>query len=157
MTIPVVAVVGYRKSGKTKFIEYMIKKLIENGIKVGVVKHIHHGDFQVDVEGKDTWRYMISGAVAVAGISDKRIYLNMLNSKFPSIKKVLNFMKNTVDIIFLEGFSHIVESEPNILKIVVGKNYPTDKMNGDVIIVNDEKDYAIAIEKIKSMVISKKS
>ena len=48
----------------------MIPKLNEFGIRVGVVKSDSHG-FNLDVEGKDSWRFSQAGARSVAVVSPK--------------------------------------------------------------------------------------
>lgn len=62
--VPVVSVVGPHDSGKTTVLERLIPELARRGIRAGVLKHDVHG-FEMDREGKDTWRLARSGAPAV--------------------------------------------------------------------------------------------
>lgn len=57
--------VGYSDSGKTTMLERLIPLLREAGKRIGVIKHDGH-DFEIDQEGKDTWRYRQAGAEIVA-------------------------------------------------------------------------------------------
>jgi uncharacterized protein YhaN len=67
--VPIVSIVGRSGSGKTTLIERIIPKLKAKGYKVGTIKHdAHH--FEIDHNGKDTWRMANSGADVVA-ISSK--------------------------------------------------------------------------------------
>jgi molybdopterin-guanine dinucleotide biosynthesis protein B len=115
----IVAVIGYKKSGKTGLIERLVKDLTIMGYKVAVIKHIHHGDFEVDIKGKDTWRFKEAGAVAVAGVSNRRLYINISLDNYPDINSVID-MIGEHDIIFLEGFKDIVGHRKDIYKVLVG-------------------------------------
>lgn len=61
-TIPVVAVVGKGDSGKTTFVEKVIRELTARGVRVATVKH-HLHDYEIDVPGKDSWRHARAGSV----------------------------------------------------------------------------------------------
>jgi molybdopterin-guanine dinucleotide biosynthesis protein B len=51
-------------TGKTTFLEKLIPALARLGLRVMVIKHDVHG-FEVDKEGKDTWRLRQAGAAKV--------------------------------------------------------------------------------------------
>jgi molybdopterin-guanine dinucleotide biosynthesis protein B len=77
--IPVVCIVGKSKNGKTKLMEVLINELKKRNLRVGALKYHKHGDFEMDIEGKDTWKYAKAGADTVAISS---------SVKFAVIKKV---------------------------------------------------------------------
>jgi hypothetical protein len=52
--------------GKTTLIEQLIPALARRGYRVATIKHHHHGDFQADHPGKDSWRHAEAGAIATA-------------------------------------------------------------------------------------------
>ena len=58
-------------TGKTVLIEGLIKELKNRGYTVATIKHDVHG-FDIDKEGKDTWRHRKAGAEAVI-ISSRQI------------------------------------------------------------------------------------
>ena len=60
----VIAFCGYSGSGKTTLVEQLIVRLRLAGQRVSVVKHAHH-DFDIDHEGKDSWRHRQAGAFEV--------------------------------------------------------------------------------------------
>jgi len=62
--IPIVSIVGRSGTGKTTLIERLLPILKQRGLKVATVKHYAHG-FEMDYEGKDTWRHKQAGADAV--------------------------------------------------------------------------------------------
>ena len=63
VTVPVVSIVGKGDSGKTTFLEKLIRELAARGVRVATVKH-HVHDFDIDVPGKDSWRHARAGAAA---------------------------------------------------------------------------------------------
>ena len=58
---PIVSIVGYSGSGKTTLVEKMIPELKRRGWRVATIKHNRHG-FEIDHEGKDSWRHRRAGA-----------------------------------------------------------------------------------------------
>src|SRR3954464_8194240 len=68
----VVGFSGYSGSGKTTLVEQLIVRLKLAGQRVSVVKHAHH-DFDIDHEGKDSWRHRQAGAFEVVIASDRRL------------------------------------------------------------------------------------
>src|SRR4030065_2460339 len=75
----VICIVGKSKSIKSMIMQELITKLKTLGLKVGALKYHKHGDFEIDIEGKDTWKYANAGADTVAISS---------SMKFAVIKKV---------------------------------------------------------------------
>ena len=68
----VIGISGYSGSGKTTLIEQLIGHLKAAGQRVSVVKHAHH-KFDIDHEGKDSWRHRRAGAFEVVVASDRRL------------------------------------------------------------------------------------
>jgi molybdopterin-guanine dinucleotide biosynthesis adapter protein len=63
--LPIICIVGASNSGKTTFLEQLIPELRRRGYRVGTLKHDVHG-FEMDREGKDTWRHRKAGAKTIA-------------------------------------------------------------------------------------------
>lgn len=70
----VIGFAGYSGSGKTSLVELLITLMRAQGLSVSVVKHAHH-HFDVDHEGKDSWRHRKAGAYEVVLASDRRLAL----------------------------------------------------------------------------------
>ena len=68
----VVGFCGYSGSGKTTLVEQLIHWLKRAGQRVSVVKHAHHA-FDIDHEGKDSWRHRQAGAGEVVIASSRRL------------------------------------------------------------------------------------
>ncbi|MDK0546559.1 molybdopterin-guanine dinucleotide biosynthesis protein B [Clostridium perfringens] len=89
-------------TGKTVLIEGLIKELKNRGYTVATIKHDVHG-FDIDKEGKDTWRHRKAGAEAVIISSKERMALiREVQEEVPLeelIKQVEDF-----DFIIIEGY-----------------------------------------------------
>src|SRR4026208_1600746 len=68
----VVGFSGFSGSGKTTLVEQLISRLKLAGQRVSVVKHAHHA-FDIDHEGKDSWRHRQAGAYEVVIASERRL------------------------------------------------------------------------------------
>jgi molybdopterin-guanine dinucleotide biosynthesis protein B len=68
----VIGLCGFSGSGKTTLAERLIATLREAGQRVSVVKHAHHS-FDIDHQGKDSWRHRQAGASEVVIASDRRL------------------------------------------------------------------------------------
>ena len=69
--IPLIAFSAYSGAGKTTLIEKLIVELKAQGLRLAVVKHDGH-DFEIDHEGKDSWRFAQAGADMTVICSDER-------------------------------------------------------------------------------------
>ena len=102
MTIPTYALVAYSNSGKTTFLEKLIPALKSRGLRVAVIKHDGH-DFQLDKEGKDSWRITQAGADVTAIVSKTHAAI-MENRPVPFDEIVARI--SDVDVKIIEGGKH---------------------------------------------------
>lgn len=100
---PIVSIVGASKSGKTTLLEKVIPELKARGYRVGLVKHDAHG-FDIDHEGKDSWRLKRAGADAVVLSSPSRIALIQDVRKDHTLEELRDRFKLEVDLILSEGY-----------------------------------------------------
>jgi molybdopterin-guanine dinucleotide biosynthesis adapter protein len=68
----VVGFAGASGSGKTTFMEGVLRELKLAGLRVSAVKHAHHR-FQMDTPGKDSARFTAAGAFEVVVASGQRL------------------------------------------------------------------------------------
>ena len=73
----VFAVSGGKNSGKTTFIEGLVKFFSKRGIKTAVIKHDGH-QFEPDTKGTDSRRFFDAGAFGAAVFDNDKI--NFINS-----------------------------------------------------------------------------
>ncbi|MBM4139589.1 MAG: molybdopterin-guanine dinucleotide biosynthesis protein B [Nitrospira sp.] len=113
MSIPILCFVGRSNSGKTTFIERVIPELVRAGYKVATVKHAGHG-FDLDTEGKDSWRHKRAGASSVMVLSKGSLALFADVSDTLKVEEVRDrFLDMTYDLIIAEGWKH--EGYPKIV------------------------------------------
>lgn len=100
----VIGVAGWSGAGKTTLISRVIPYLHEQGLRVSVIKHAHHG-FDVDVPGKDSWVHRQSGAEEVLVSSANRWALmhELRGVAEPPLADLLKKM-SPVDLVVIEGF-----------------------------------------------------
>ncbi|NOX33549.1 MAG: molybdopterin-guanine dinucleotide biosynthesis protein B [Deltaproteobacteria bacterium] len=97
----IITIVGKSNSGKTTLLEKLIPHLKQKGYKIGSVKHTHDG-FEIDKEGKDSWRHRNAGADATLVISQNKVAI-IKDDKNDYIEKMKSYLSD-MDIILAEGF-----------------------------------------------------
>ena len=103
MTIPIVSIVGKSNSGKTTLIEKLIPELTRRGWQVGTIKHNMHG-FEIDHEGKDSWRHKHAGArVTVIASPHQVAVVEDVDSDY-GIGELRDRYIRQVDVILVEGY-----------------------------------------------------
>ena len=100
---PAIAFVGRHNSGKTTLIEKIICELTNRGFDVGSVKHHTHGNFEIDVPGKDSWRHKQAGASEVVIASPCKIALVKDIEEEVECSQIVESMTGH-DIIIVEGY-----------------------------------------------------
>ena len=109
--IPIVSIVGTSDSGKTTLIEKLVPELVRRGYRVATIKHDVHG-FDVDREGKDSWRHKQAGAHTVVISSPQKLALIRDVDHDAELGELRDKYIQDVDIILSEGFKR--NSQPKI-------------------------------------------
>ena len=140
--IPIVCLVGASDSGKTTFLERLIPELSSRGYRVGTIKHDAHG-FDMDREGKDTWRHRRAGASTIAISSPTQVATIRGTAVELELSEVVARYFWAEDLVLAEGFkrSHfpkieifrkaiepapICAAEDNLLAFVTDDPFETD-------------------------------
>jgi len=100
----VLSIVGKSQVGKTTFLEKLIPELTHRGYRVGTLKHDAHDHFEIDHEGKDTWRHRKAGAQAVAISSASRFALTKTVETEMDIDTVVAAYFSSEDLVLTEGY-----------------------------------------------------
>ena len=122
MDTPVFIFAAYSNVGKTTYLERLIPCLKEAGLRVGVVKHDAH-DFQLDIQGKDTWRFAAAGADAVAIAS--ATHVAYFRQSAPALEEILAQFTD-VDLILVEGFKQALYPKIALFRSDSGKPMAAD-------------------------------
>ncbi|MFL6662964.1 MAG: molybdopterin-guanine dinucleotide biosynthesis protein B [Rhizobacter sp.] len=124
----VVGFSGYSGSGKTTLVEQLIVRLKLAGQRVSVVKHAHHA-FDIDHEGKDSWRHRQAGAFEVLVASDRRLakIREYEVQADPTVHQLLAELYEC-DWVLVEGFKHADLLKIEVWRADAGKpaQYPND-------------------------------
>jgi len=100
----IISFVGTSDSGKTTLLTRIIPILVERGLKVAVVKHHSHGDFEIDKEGKDSWKLYKSGADVVISSPVKMAFIR--RAERDDLDYIYErYLKNDYDLVLTEGFN----------------------------------------------------
>lgn len=101
---PTVLSIVTRKSGtgKTTLIEALIKIFKDRGYRVGVLKYDAH-KFEIDKEGKDSYRFTKAGADNVILSSAEKLAMIQLVQEQKNLEEIIELFTD-VDVIFIEGF-----------------------------------------------------
>ncbi len=104
MSTPVVALVGWKNSGKTTLAVKLVAALARRGFRVASIKHAHH-DADVDHEGTDSFRLRAAGAVEVALVTARRwaIMHELGDDAEPTLGETLTRL-SPADIVIVEGY-----------------------------------------------------
>jgi molybdopterin-guanine dinucleotide biosynthesis adapter protein len=108
MGFPVILqVVGYQNSGKTTVITKLLKKLSQQGIKSGVLKHHGHMDkLAINDKGKDTESHRNAGAF-ITGISSSGGTIFSLEHELPPEKGIEIYKVLNMECVLIEGYKKI--------------------------------------------------
>ncbi len=113
--IPIISVVGKSDSGKTTLIEKVLPEFNRRGYRVATVKHDVHG-FEVDREGKDSWRHKQAGAYTVVISSPEKIALIRDVEKDLTLEEIREKLIQDVDLILSEGYKKDVQPKIEIFR-----------------------------------------
>lgn len=104
--------------GKTTLLTQLIPVLIQQGLRISVIKHAHH-EFDIDHEGKDSFKLRQAGAIQMMVASRQRwaLMTELVHTPHaenePNLAHLLAQMdSNLTDLVLAEGFKH--EAIPKI-------------------------------------------
>ncbi|MDY7019428.1 MAG: molybdopterin-guanine dinucleotide biosynthesis protein B [Chloroflexota bacterium] len=101
--MPAVCIVGKSKAGKTTLVEQLILEFKKRGYKIAAVKHAPEA-IDVDIPGKDSWRFAQAGSDAVLASSSTKLTLIKNTDCDASIDEILRIIGGGVDLVLMEGF-----------------------------------------------------
>ncbi|NOI82697.1 bifunctional molybdopterin-guanine dinucleotide biosynthesis adaptor protein MobB/molybdopterin molybdotransferase MoeA [Vibrio tubiashii] len=140
LPIPILGFAAYSGTGKTTLLEALLPKLTEAGLRIGMLKHAHH-NFDVDKEGKDSYRLRKAGASQMLISSRNRFALMTETPEQESEFAYLlsRFDTDKLDVILVEGCKNIAFPKIELHREAVGKPWLYN---------NDDNIIAIAADSI---------
>lgn len=101
-----IGIVGWKNSGKTKFVERLIGELKSAGLRVATVKYTHHERLDPGAEDSDTGRHLRAGAEASVLVAGSRWgvvpNLDRVSDGRPELPDVIGALP-PVDVVLVEG------------------------------------------------------
>jgi molybdopterin-guanine dinucleotide biosynthesis protein B len=159
---PIVAIVGWKKSGKTTLTVRLVAELTARGYALATVKHAHH-KFQIDDAETDSARHRRAGAGQVVVVSPERIAMikELRATPEPDFADVVA-MLDPCDLIVVEGYKSapvpkiearrtqsfsrepLALGDPHV--IAIATDHPTDAHGRPVYALDDIAGLADLIE-----------
>jgi molybdopterin-guanine dinucleotide biosynthesis protein B len=135
--IPIVSIVGKSEIGKTTLIEKLLPELTRRGYRIATVKHDVHG-FEVDQEGKDSWRHKKAGAHTVVISSPQKIALIRDVEKDSTLDEIRGKFIQDVDLILSEGYKKDVQPKIEVFRKGKYKELLCTREDNLIAIVSDQ-------------------
>ncbi|HEU17807.1 MAG TPA: molybdopterin-guanine dinucleotide biosynthesis protein B [Deltaproteobacteria bacterium] len=132
--IPLVSIVGKSNSGKTTLVEKLIYELKQRGYKVATIKHNRHG-FDIDHEGKDSWRHKTAGARMTVIASPEKVAVIEDVDRDYEIEELVEHYIHDVDIVLVEGFKRNIHPKIEVFR---------KELKRELMSINDESLLAVA-------------
>lgn len=117
----VFAVSGLKNSGKTTIIEKLVSAFTSEGLNVGVIKHDGH-DFELDLQGTDTYRLRNAGSNPTAIFSKSKFAMTKIHDHV-NVQALLSYFDNC-DIVIIEGLK---DSDLPKIEVVIEKPESNEK------------------------------
>ena len=97
-------ITGWKNAGKTSVMERLVAEFVARGLRVSTLKHAHH-TFEIDHEGRDTFRHRAAGAAEVLVSSGTRWALmsELRGDPEPALDALIAKM-TPVDLVLIEGW-----------------------------------------------------
>jgi molybdopterin-guanine dinucleotide biosynthesis protein B len=138
VNIPILSIVGKSDSGKTTLIEKLVPELTRRGYRIATVKHDIHG-FDVDREGKDSWRHKQAGAHSVVISSPTKAALIRDVERDMDLEEIREKLIRDVDLILSEGYKKDVQPKVEVFRKEKHKKLLCTKKDNLVAIVSNQK------------------
>ncbi len=138
--IPVFAFAAYSGTGKTTVIEKIVRALKSKGLRVAVIKHDGHR-FEIDHEGKDSWRFAHAGAdITIISSQEKTAYVEQRSL---SLRQLID-MVHDVDLILVEGYKNETLPQIGIARRATGKGFTAD-LSRFIALITDMEEVETAL------------
>jgi len=167
MTPPLFGVVGWKNSGKTTLMVGLVGELSRRGFAVSVIKHAH-AKFEIDHEGRDSYKMREAGACQVALSSPRRFALMRELGDAPemSFADIVAYA-GKCDLVLVEGYKReahkkiearrleakdrtpLSANDPNI--VAVAADFTVEGEDLPVFDLDDTKSIADFVEQIAGL------
>jgi molybdopterin-guanine dinucleotide biosynthesis adapter protein len=113
---PTVSIVGRSSKARTDVIEKLIPRFKSGGYRIAIAKHDVHG-FEIDQEGKSTWRYGQAGSDVVIISNPIKMALIRQTKAELNLTEIEAYVRGTVDVLITDGY---LKSDKPKIEVAVG-------------------------------------
>ena len=145
---PLLGFCAYSGTGKTTLLTQLIPVLKEHVLKIGLVKHAHHG-FDTDLPGKDSYKLRKAGACEMLVASAKRwalVHEFTERTGDPVLEELLPYIEAD------GGSLQYVETEDGYVKVRLGGACETCAMSVMTLKQGIEKKLMMEIPEVKGVI-----
>lgn len=141
MNIPAIGFAAWSGTGKTTLIEKLVLTLKAQGYRVAVIKHDAHR-FEIDKEGKDSWRFTKAGAdMTLISSAEKTAIVEQRPRTFEENLSMIH----DVDLILVEGYKQEHIPKIGIRRKATGKGFPHPLEQYIAVVTDDPPDADIPV------------
>jgi molybdopterin-guanine dinucleotide biosynthesis protein B len=130
-------------SGKTTLIEKVVRILKDRGLRVAVIKHASAG-FDLDKQGKDSWRFQQAGADTVILSGAGRIALMQKVEHEPDPDELAR-LAGDVEVVITEGYKNIATNKIEVFRQGVSGERPLSQNDPSYLALVSDKPFAVSI------------
>lgn len=130
-------------SGKTTLIEKVVKILTSQGLRVAVIKHASTG-FDLDLRGKDSWRFREAGAYAVMIMGPDSMALMKRVEREPVLPELAQMLPEA-DIVIQEGFKKDAVNKIEVFRSCVSGDRPLCMDDASYLALVSDELFAVSI------------
>ncbi len=125
---------AFSGTGKTTLVEKLVLQLKAAGLRVAVIKHDAH-NFEIDKEGKDSWRFSHAGAdMTIVSSSTKTAIIEQRpRTLYDNLAMI-----HDVDVILVEGYKTEPIPQIGISRKATGKGLPYPPEHYLAVVTDDE-------------------
>ncbi len=145
--VTIISIVGKQNAGKTTLIKDLIPKLKKQGYRVGTLKY-NIRKFDIDHEGKDTYKYYHSGADSVAISSQNEFVVMKKMATPPTLHEIIETYLNNVNVVLVEGYREDDYPRIRIIDPQDSKTVKIDSKNELLLIKENTESRCFSIEDI---------
>lgn len=119
---PIYSFIAYSGTGKTTLLEKLIAEFKSRELRVAAIKHDAH-DFDIDHEGKDSWRFTRAGADITVITSAAKTAI--MENRTVTLEALLGKITD-VDVILTEGYKSGTWPKIAVKRRATGKPFPPE-------------------------------
>ena len=135
----VFGIVGWSGSGKTELITRLIKYFCKKKILVSSIKHTHH-KFDIDKEGKDSFKHIQSGSNEVILYNENKWALvSRFQNKRIGIEEMIAKFDRKTQLILIEGLKYSKFPKIEVFRSSLDKSFLFEDDNYIKGVVSDKK------------------